>query len=848
MATHVRAAVVGGGVVGVGTLYHLAAKGWDDAVLFERKELTSGSTWHAAGLMPLFNMSYSVGQIHKYSVAFYQRLQEETGMDVGFRNVSNIRLAQTEDRWDEYLYYAGIAETIGIHVDVLTPEQVKEIWPMADVENLLGAIRHPDDGYIQPADLTQALAKGARDRGATIHRHCPVTAMEQLPDGRWRLETGRGEFVADHVVTATGNFARRTGAMVGLDVPVIPVEHQYIVTEPHPEIQARKKRGEPEMGVLRDSDSAWYMREEAGGLILGPYEPGAPACYVNGPSDDSEYELFQEDLERIEPHIESAIARVPGFGEVGIKKVFNGAIAYTPDGSPIIGPAPGLKNFWLNEGHSFGVTAAGGAGWQLAEWIVEGEPTIDMMGVDPRRFGPYATEGYLIAKNEEAYANVFTVHYPEEERGAARPLKTSPSYDRQRKAGAVFGSVYGWERANWYAPDDMYEIEAADRDYPQVIAREFHSPHVDGRAKERYRFGRSNAFEHVGREIVNVHENVGLLDMTPFAKMEVSGPGARAWLDGLLANRIPKKRGRVALCHMLTRSGGVRAEFTVCEWKPGRFYLVSGGGAETHDHDYLYKALPADGSVTLTPLTEAMGVLVLAGPRSRDVLERLTRTDLSNAAFPWLTGKRMSVETVGCHAMRVNFVGELGWELHHPIAMQNRLWDALMQAGADFGIKPFGIRAMNSMAVEKSYRSMGRELSIEYNALSSGLDRFVHPAKGDFIGREAVSDPVLDWRFVTLAVEGVGRYDARGSEAIHDAEGNLVGRATHGTYGWRVGQSLALAMVKPGYEAEGTELRIKMLGEPHVARVVAESPFDPQNLRLRDVEGANDAAMLQAAE
>ena len=844
----VRAAVIGGGVVGVGTLYHLAAKGWSDSVLFERKELTSGSTWHAAGLMPLFNMSYSVGQIHKYSVEFYQRLQEETGMDVGFRNVSNIRLAQTEDRWDEYMYYAGIAETIGIKVDILTPEQVKEIWPLAEVDNLVGAIRHPDDGYIQPADLTQAMAKGARDRGATIHRNCPVSGIEQQDDGRWLITTAKGEWLAEHVVSATGNFARRTGSMVGLDVPVIPVEHQYIVTEPHPEIQARKQRGEPEMGVLRDSDSAWYMREEAGGLILGPYEPGAPACYVDGPTDDSEYELFQEDLERIEPHIESAIARVPGFGEVGIKKVFNGAIAYTPDGSPIIGPAPRLKNFWLNEGHSFGVTASGGAGWQLAEWIVEGEPTIDMMGVDPRRFGPYATEGYLIAKNEEAYANVFTVHYPEEERAAARPLKTSPAYDRQKKAGAVFGSVYGWERANWYAPSDLYEIEAADRDYPQVIAREFHSKEVDGRAKERYRFGRSNAFEHVGREVVNTHENVGLLDMSAFAKMEVSGPGARVWLDGLFANRIPKKAGRVALCHMLTPNGGVRCEFTVTEWKPGRFYLVSAGAYENHDHDYLYKALPEDGSVTLAPLTEAMGVLVLAGPRSRDVLERLTRTDLSNGAFPWLTGKPMSVGPVGLHALRVNFVGELGWELHHPIAMQNQLWDILMQAGADFGIRPFGIRAMTSMAVEKSYRLIPRELSIEYNAMESGLDRFVHPDKGDFIGREAVTDPDLKWRFVTLAVEGVGRYDARGSEAIHDAKGNLVGRATHGTYGWRVGQSLALAMVKPDYAAEGTELRIRMLGEPHVARVVAESPFDPKNLRLRDVEGANDMALAEAAE
>ena len=400
MKTHARAVVIGGGVVGVSTLYHLAKKGWSDSVLLERKELTSGSTWHAAGLLPLFNLSYSVGQIHKYSVALYKRLGEETGLDVGFRQVSNIRLARTRDRLDEYNYYAGVAATIGgIEVKFLTPEEVEEIWPLCETAGILGAIQHPEDGYIQPADLTQALARGARDNGAEINRQTTVMAIEPTRGGEWKVVTDKGEIVCEHVISASGNFARQTGRMVGLDVPVLPVQHQYIVTEPHPAIQARKARGLPEMGVLRESDSSWYMREEAGGLLLGPYEIGAPACYLDGPSSDSEYELFQEDLERLAPYIETAIARVPAFGEVGVKKVYNGAIAYTPDGSPIVGPAPGVRNFWLNEGHSFGVTAAGGAGWQLAEWIVEGEPTVDMLGVDPRRFGPYARAGYL--KREE---------------------------------------------------------------------------------------------------------------------------------------------------------------------------------------------------------------------------------------------------------------------------------------------------------------------------------------------------------------------------------------------------------------------------------------------------------------
>ncbi|SED20801.1 dimethylglycine dehydrogenase [Rhizobiales bacterium GAS188] len=835
MKSQARVVVIGGGVVGVSTLYHLARKGWADVVLLERKELTSGSTWHAAGLLPLFNMSYSVGQIHKYSVALYRELEAETGQNVGFRQVSNIRLARSRDRMDEFLYYRGVAETIGIDVKVLTPAQVKEIWPLCETEGLLGAIQHPADGYIQPADLTQALARGARARGAEINRNTVVTAIERQPHGGWLVKTDRGDIAAEHVVSCTGNFARRTGAMVGLDVPVIPVEHQYIVTEPHPAIVERQRHGLPEMGVLREADSSWYMREENGGLLLGPYEKGAPCCYVDGPSPQSEYELFQEDLDRLAPHIETAIARVPAFGEVGIKKVYNGAIAYTPDGSPIVGPAWDLPNFWLNEGHSFGVTAAGGAGWQIAEWIVEGEPSIDMMGVDPRRFGPYAGRGYLKSKTEEAYANVFTPHYPDEERQAARPLKTAPCYDRMSALGAVFGSVYGWERPNWFAPEG-YGIDVASIEKPDVLTNENHPrPDANGKVKEIWSFRRSNYFEHVGNEIANVTNGVGLQDMTPFAKAIVAGPGARDWLESIFANRIPKTRGRIALCHLLSQNGGVRAEFTVFERRPGEFYLVSAGALERHDHDVLRKLLPQDGSVSLHGVTQAYGVLVLAGPRSRETLGKLTDTDLSNAAFPWLSGKAISVGPIELEALRVNFVGELGFELHHPIASQNALFDLLMEAGREFGIKPFGIRAMLSMAIEKSYRLVGRELSIEYAALESGLERFVHPNKGEFIGRDAL----VRWqqkgfanRFVTLELHGVGDCDARGSEPIHH-KGELVGRCTSGGYGWRIGKSLALAMVRPDLGETGNELEVTILGKPHIATVIGESPFDPANARLR---------------
>jgi dimethylglycine dehydrogenase len=834
MKSQARVVVIGGGVVGVSTLYHLAKKGWTDVVLIERKELTSGSTWHAAGLLPLFNMSYSVGQIHKYSVRLYKTLEEETGQHVGLKQVSNIRLARTKDRWDEFLYYAGVATTIGVPVNVLTPEQVKEIWPLCETDGLIGAIQHPDDGYIQPADLTQALARGARARGAEIYRHTAVVGIERR-NGQWLVRTDQGDIACDHVVSATGNFVRKTGAMVGLDIPVIPVEHQYIVTEPHPAVLERQRRGLPEMGVLRESDSSWYLREENGGFILGPYEAGAPCCYVDGPDDQSEYELFQEDLDRLAPHIEAAIARVPAFGEVGIKKVYNGAIAYTPDGSPIVGPAWDLPNFWLNEGHSFGVTAAGGAGWQLAEWIVEGEPSIDMMGVDPRRFGPYAARGYLRVKNEEAYANVFTVHYPDEERAAARPLKRAPCYDRMKALGAVFGTVYGWERPNWFAPEG-YALSESDLDKPDVLLNENHPPVGPGeKLREKWSFRRSNYFDFVGRECRNVHENVGLLDMSAFAKYEVSGPGAEAWLDGLVANRIPKSVGRIALCHMLSRNGGVRSEFTIFREGPERFYLVGAGAFERHDWDYLWKAMPKDGSVYLQKVTTQYGVLVLAGPRSRELLQKLTDTDLSNRNFPWLTGKFINVGIAQARALRVNFVGELGWELHHPIEMQNTIFDLIMNEGRPLGIRPFGIRAMDSMRLEKSYRLIPRELSIEYAALESGLHRFVHPNKGDFIGRDAL----VRWQqqgfrnaFITMRVEDMGDKDARGSEPIFVGD-KLVGRCTSGGFGWRLGHSLALGMVAPEFSEIGTELDISVLGSRHRAVVVEESPFDPGNERLR---------------
>ncbi len=810
MKDQARVVVIGGGVVGVSTLYHLAKKGWSDVVLVERAELSSGSTWHAAGLLPLFNMSYSVGQVHKYSVKLYGELEAETGLNSGFSPVSNIRMAHSPDRMDEYRQYATVASTIGVKVDFLTSEEVKEIWPLVETKNLVGAIRHPEDGYIQPADLTSALAKGARNLGAEIHTRTKVTAIERNK-GEWLIKTDKGDIRCEHVVSATGNFVRKTGEMVGLDIPVVPVQHQFIVTEDHPEIAKRKEQGLPELGVLRHSDGSWYMRQEKSGLLLGPYEKGAPACYIDSPADNCEYELFEGDLDRLEPHIESAIATVPAFGEVGIKQVYNGAICYTPDGSPIIGPAWDLPNFWLNEGHSFGITAAGGAGWQIAEWIVEGEPTIDMLGVDPRRFGDYATRAYVIAKAEESYSNVFTVHYPDEERGGGRPLRTPPCHDRLRDMGAVFGQKFGWERANWFAPKGT----------PQ---------------EDDWSFRRSKWFEHIGNECRNVQENVGVLDMTAFAKCRLSGGGAEKFLDGLFANRIPAKTGRINLCHALNTRGGVHSEFTIYRESDGSFYMVSAGAFQRLDHDWLRKHMPDDGSVAYQNITNQRGVLVVAGPKSRELMKRVSpRTDFSNKAFPWLSGRWIDIGLAPALAVRVNFVGELGWELHHPIEYQNQIFDILFREGADLGVKPFGIRAMDSLRVEKSYKLVGQELSIEYAAYESGLQRFVHPDKGDFIGRDAL----LEWekkgfsfQSVTMEVEGIKDADPLGSNSIFK-DGKSVGRATSGNYGFRTGKSIALAMVPPDLAAVGTSFEIDILGKHLPATVIEESPYDPKNEKLR---------------
>jgi len=818
MKSHARVVVIGGGVVGVSTLYHLAHKGWSDVVLVERSELTAGSTWHAAGLLPLFNMSYTVGQLHKYSVDLYKRLQAETGQDVSFHATGNLRLATSRDRLDEYQKYCGTANTIGVPFEIIGPAEVKKLWPLLDLggaddtAEVIAALYHPQDGHIAPADLTMALRKGARAKRAEIYEQTEVTAVARTPSGEWKLTTTKGEITCEHVVCATGNYARQTGRMFGLSVPAIPVEHQYIVYEESRELKAYRQGGGRELAVMREPDQSYYIREERMGWILGPYEAGAPARFADGVPSWFGKNLFDGDLERLVPHVEGAQRRVPALANCGIKDIVNGPISYTPDGTALIGPAWGLPNVWLNEGHSFGITAAGGAGWQLAEWIVEGEPGIDMLAADPRRFGAYAGKRYVVTKNEETYRNVFTVHYPDEERPDGRPAKTSPVYEKLKRMGAVFGQRYGWERANWFAPAGVA-------------------------AKDDWSFRRTNWFEHVGNECRRLRERVGVIDLTPFTKHLVRGPGAEAWLDSLVANKVPAKIGRMALSHALTKRGGIRSEFTITKLGEEFFYVVSAGAAERYDSDLLAKRLPRDGSVSLQNITTARGCFVVAGPRSRDLLAKLTDTKLDNESFPWLTGQEAEVGlATDVYLLRVNFVGSLGWELHFPIEYANHVFEAIFAAGDEFGIGMAGMRAMESLRMEKSYRMWGSDLTRENTPFEASLDRFVRMKKGEFTGRAALERQLaagIPNRFVTLDVHGVKDADPLGNEPLFDAKGKMIGRATSGYYGHVLKKSLAIGYVKPEFAEVGTKIAIEILGERKDATVLVDSPYDPENKDLR---------------
>ncbi|SNX71523.1 glycine cleavage system aminomethyltransferase T [Cereibacter ovatus] len=828
MKTHVKALVVGGGAVGNGIAYHLAKAGWD-TMLVERDELTAGSTWHAAGLLPLFNMSYATTHIHKYSVDFYKGLEAETGLNPGFYVVGNLRMAQTDARMDEYMLYSSVAETAGVYHEFLTPAQIKDRWPLLRTDDLKGALFHPQDGYINPADVTQAMAKGARQLGCTIERKIQVngyrwTGSEWIVSCVRMVEQGGNlipsdetfEIHAEHVVTATGNHAQRTARLLGIKIPAIPVEHQYIVTEPDPALVEWRKTN-PQHPVLRDADAKWYVREERGGWILGPYERNAPARFLYDVPQSFRADLFPLDLERIEAEYMSMIHRLPSSETVGLKDDYNGPICYTPDGNPLVGPAPGLRNMWLAEGFSFGITAAGGTGHYLAQMMTEGEAEIDMASLDPRRYGNWMTTEYAARKNEECYEHVFILHHPDEEREACRPLRTAPVYDRQKALGAQFGQVNGWERPNYYGPLDA----------PSQFDHDSRS------------FRRGGWWQYARAEAEALRETAGLIDATAFTKHLVRGPGATAFLDWFTCNKLPAV-GRINLTYALTPTGTTRTEYTIVRLAEHEYYLVSAGAWTAYDADWLKKCAEdkaADfGWIDIHDVTTQWGVFALAGPNARAILNEIVKdadpaTVLSNKRFPWLSYRAIELGMCPVRAVRVAYTGELGWELHHPIEMSTYLWDLLLKAGEKHGLKLVGARAQNWLRQEKSYRAFGNELGRDATPLEAGLDRFVDLSK-DFQGKQAMLATGIRSKCVTLLIDGPADADPWGKEALL-LDGEKVGRLTSGGWSVAFGKQIGMGYVRPDLAEVGTKLKVRMFRDTFDAVVAEDSPFDPTNARIR---------------
>jgi dimethylglycine dehydrogenase len=801
-----RVVVVGGGIAGVSTLYHLTRLGWSDVALVEADELTSGSTWHAAGLCTQFVQSHNLMRLLRTSVELYGALEQETGVAVDFHQCGSVRIGTTRDRLLQFEQVRGIAESVGVPFEIVAPERAVELFPLARPDGVLAAAYLPTDGHIDPTSLTNALAKGAVDGGATIVRRTRVTHLERRGGG-WTVSTRAGEIRAEHVVIAAGQWSREVGRLVGVDLPIVSLQHHYLHTDPMPQIESRSV----ELPVFRDPDNSFYARQEGAGLIVGPFERNPLTWALEGIPEGFHRQLLPPNLDQIEDCLGAAAGRIPSFGDVGIRRVINGPDGYTPDGRCLMGPIPGRPGLHVLAGFSiFGIVFGGGAGKYCAEWIVDGQPSDSMWELDVSRFGDYArTTSYVVERATEVFEDEYRIHYPEEERPAARPLRTDPIYEGLVAKGAVMGVRSGWERPLWFA--------------------------TSGLTRDEYSFGRGNWFDAVGEECRAVRGGVGVLDQTSFAKYVVSGDGASTLLDRLCANRLPTEVGRMALTQMCTARGGVEADVTIALLRPGCYYVVSAAATETHDLAWIDRHTPHDGSVRVDNVTSRDGVLTLAGPKSRELLERVSRDDFSNRGFPFFRARYVEIGRVRVLAMRVSYVGELGWELHHPIEEQRTLYDLLFEAGEDLGLVDFGYRALDSMRLEKCYRLWGADLSADWSPLQAGLGRFVALDKGDFIGREALTREHESGRthvLSCLVVDAVG-VDARGLEPVYARGARPIAYVSSGGYGHTIQQSIALAYLPAEHAAVGTELTIGILGERRRAVVCDQPLLDPAGERLR---------------
>ncbi len=805
MKSHARVVVIGGGVVGCSVLYHLARAGWSDVVLMERSELTSGSTWHAAGGMHALNGDVNMAALQSYTIKLYAEIEKESGQSCGIHRAGCIYLAGTDDRHDFFRSERAKARHIGIDMDFLSLDEAKKLVPIVDISRFKAALFDPNDGHVDPNGVTNAYAKAARARGAEIYRHTPVIETRPTKGGGWLVVTPQGSIEAEYVVNAGGLWAREVAALAGVRLPVVPMEHQYIVTNEIAEVAALDR----EIPMTIDFEGESYLRQEGKGLLIGTYEQDCRHWGLPETPADFGHELLPPDLDRISDAMEQAMLAYPCLVEGGVKRVVNGGMVFAPDGNPLIGPVRGLKNYFVACGVMAGFSQGGGVGLAVANWITDGEPGMDVFAMDVARFGDYATPAYVLTKTAENYRRRFAMMFPNEELPAARPLRTTPVYDRLAKKGAAFGAAYGWEYPLWYAGTGQ-------------------------KPQETPSYRRSEAFSHVAEECRNVRERVGLWETSSYCKFALSGAGAGDWLSGMVSNRLPAKDGRVVLCPMLTPKGRILGDLTAARLAPDMYLMFGSPGAVLYYQRWFEAHLPAASGISLRDVTAELAGFSISGPKARDLLAVLTGADVSNATLPFLGARYYPIGPVEALVLRVSFTGELGYEIYVPAPYQIGLYEWLVEAGKAYGMRPFGVRALNSLRLEKGYGGWGREYSQDYTPAEAGLGWLVKADKGDFIGRDAAlrdQAAAPRRRLSILAVES-GELDPWGGEPVfHD--GKVTGRVTSAGYGHTVGKAIALTYLPAACAEASDGFEIEILGTRYRATRQAKPLYDPEGKRLR---------------
>jgi len=809
MRDEAQVVVIGGGVVGCSVLYHLAKAGWTDVLLVERSELTSGSTWHAAGGMHTLNGDPNVARLQQYTIELYEEIQELSGHDCGIHLTGGLILAGTPEYLDWLQMAHARGRYLGQQTEIISTAEAKELFPLLDEQYFVGALYDQVEGHVDPSGVTHAYAGAARALGAEIERHCRVDEIHQLADGRWRLVTAKGEIVAEHIVNAGGLWAREVGRMVGLELPILAMEHQFIITEEMPEVVAYNEANDgKELLAVLDFSGEIYLRQEGQGMLMGTYEQAGEPWAVHDTPWDFDTQLLPPKMDRIAPSLEVGFEHYPSFADAGIKDVINGPFTFAPDGNPLVGPIRGLRNYWVACGVMAGLSQGGGVGLALANWMADGDPGMDVWAMDVARFGDWATMSYTNAKVRENYSRRFSITFPNEELPAARPLQMTPIHGQLDDANAVWGAAYGLEHSLW-----------------------FQAPGED--PVENVTFRRSNAFDRVGEECRAVREHAGLLEISNFAKYRVEGSGAAEWLDRIMANKPPRE-GRLTLAPMLNDQGKLIGDFTIGNLGDDTFYVFGSGIGERYHMRWFESHLPDDGSVRVTPEGLSLTGLALAGPRSREILQSLTHHDLSRESFPFLGIRRFDIGMVPALVGRISFTGELGYEMWVRPEYQQRLFDDLMAAGAEHGLRLFGAHALNSLRLDKGFGAWATEFRNIYDPFEAGMDRFVKFDKGEFIGREALA-PVAETgpeRTMGLFVVDADDADVSADEPIFDGD-DVVGWVTSGGYAHWSQASVALGYLPTELVEPGREFTIEIIGQRRPAVLQAEALYDPAGERMR---------------